>query len=251
MRLEIADDDVDALTLQLVRFGQHLVGLADAGGIAEEHLETTPARCGIGHGQCGKTRTSMPSASRIRRSSGVPSRRVRQVRRRLWPTKICVMPCTPRVVENRVDRILALEDVDVRVLRPGQRHVPFERGAILGGQVGLRHVDREQLAVEAVGVPPAAGEHLGGVRARRHADENPFLRAPRRLDAVQPEIRLELAIDDVGGQQQRALAKLRQIAAASIAVSGLGRRIDDDDFVGTVDEVLRHGLGWRSCPGRS
>src|SRR5262249_4042557 len=90
VRLEVADDDVDALPLQLARLGEHLVGLADAGGVAEEDLEAAARARRVGH--CGKTRTSIPSALPIRRSSGVPPSRLRQLRRRLWPTKICVTP---------------------------------------------------------------------------------------------------------------------------------------------------------------
>ena len=39
VRLDVADDDVDAARLQHARFFQHLVGLADARGGAEEDLE--------------------------------------------------------------------------------------------------------------------------------------------------------------------------------------------------------------------
>ncbi len=42
VRLEVADDDVDAFELKFLRLGQHLVGLADAGGVAEENLEFAP-----------------------------------------------------------------------------------------------------------------------------------------------------------------------------------------------------------------
>ena len=63
VRLEVADDDVDAAPLQLAGFGQHLVGLADAGGVAEEHLQASACAPFVAH--CGKTRTSMPSAWRI------------------------------------------------------------------------------------------------------------------------------------------------------------------------------------------
>ena len=58
------------------------------------------------------------------------------------------------------------------------------------------------------------------------------------------KIRFELPIDDVGGQQQRALAELRQLLRLDRRCP-LGRRVDDDDFVGAIDELLRHGLGLR------
>ena len=56
------------------------------------------------------------------------------------------------------------------------------------------------------------------------------------------EVRFELPLDDVGGEQQRALAKLPTAAAPDRRVAS-ARRIDDDDFVGAVDELLRNGLG--------
>ena len=81
VRLEVADDDVNAALFELVGFRQHLVGLADTRRIAQKDFEPTARRRWVRH--CGKTRTSMPSASRIRRSSGVPPSRFRQPRRRL------------------------------------------------------------------------------------------------------------------------------------------------------------------------
>jgi hypothetical protein len=68
------------------------VAVEGSGSSSQEHLEAAAPGCFSRHGQCGNTRTSMPSASRTSRSSGVPPRRARQPRRRLWPTKICVMP---------------------------------------------------------------------------------------------------------------------------------------------------------------
>ncbi len=135
----------------------------------------------------------------------------------------------------------AVEDVDLRLLRAGQHDVAVEGAAILRRQVRLVHVDREQLAVKPVGIPPAAGEHGRGVGARRHADQNPLLRAPRRLDAVQLQVRFELLIDDVGCQQEGALPELRQ----PLGLFGgfrFRRCIDDDDFFRLVDERLRHRL---------
>src|SRR5262249_52300642 len=90
VRLEVTDDDVNAETFQIVRLAQHLIGLSHPGGVPQEDFE--PAARGLPVRHCGKTRTSIPSASRMRRSSGVPPRRFRQPRRRLWPTKIWVMP---------------------------------------------------------------------------------------------------------------------------------------------------------------
>ena len=59
-----------------------------------------------------------------------------------------------------------------------------------------------------------------------------------------PKVVFELTVHDVGREQQRALAKLRELLRPDRRV-GLWRRIDDDDFIGAVDEVLRHSLGPR------
>ena len=57
-------------------------------------------------------------------------------------------------------------------------------------------------------------------------------------------VRFELTVHDVGREQQRALPKLRELVRPDRLVR-LGRRIDDDDFISAVDEILRHGLGLR------
>ena len=74
--------------------------------------------------------------------------------------------------------ILALEDVDLSLLRPCQRGVSLEGHAIFGRQVALRDIQCEQLTMEPIGVPTSAGEHLGRIGAWRHADEDTFLRSP-------------------------------------------------------------------------
>ncbi len=49
VRLEITDHDVDALALELLRLFQHLIGFADAGGVAQEDFQFS-ARRPVGHG---------------------------------------------------------------------------------------------------------------------------------------------------------------------------------------------------------
>ena len=60
----------------------------------------------------------------------------------------------------------------------------------------------------------------------------------------------ELSVDDVGGEEQRALTKLRQLMRGDAGIR-LWRRVDDDDFVGAVDERLRHRVGPGSAEHRS
>ena len=73
----------------------------------------------------------------------------------------------------------------MRLLRPRQHDVALEYQSIFRGQVLLHDVDREELPVITIRVAPSAGEHPVGVGTRRHADEDTFLRAPRRSEPVQ------------------------------------------------------------------
>ena len=107
-----------------------------------------------------------------------------------------------RVIENYRDRVLPFQRRHVRLLRARQRDVAVERHPVFGREILLCHVDREQLAVKAIGIPPSAREHLVRVRPRCHADEDAFLRAPGRLQTVGEEVLLELPIDDVRSEEQ-------------------------------------------------
>src|SRR5690348_4809755 len=70
VRLEVTDDDIDPAALELLRFDEHLIGLAHARGIAQKHLQASTRGPRRGYVHCGNTRTSIPSASRISWSSG-------------------------------------------------------------------------------------------------------------------------------------------------------------------------------------
>ena len=87
---------------------------------------------------------------------------------------------------------------------------------LVGGvQPGLLHVGDQQGAVEAAGVALAAAQHLGGVAARREADQNALLRAPMGGDAVRIQVLLQLVIHHVGGQQEGQFAEFGEGAARS------------------------------------
>ena len=65
-----------------------------------------------------------------------------------------------RVIQDGPDRILSVERFDLRLLGACERDVAIERQAILGREVGLHHVDREELAVTRS--PPSPGPGEGG-----------------------------------------------------------------------------------------
>jgi len=93
--------------------------------------------------------------------------------------------------------------------------------------------------------------HGRGVGARSDTHENSFLSAESRGDTVALQVRFELAIHDVGRQQEGNLAKFRQFLrpaglAWSLIVTAadahLGRRIHHHDFIGCVQEAAWNGL---------
>src|ERR1700730_16373693 len=106
--------------------------------------------------------------------------------------------------------------------------------------------------METLSIAPSALNHGCGISARSDTHQNPFLSSESRRDPVALEVRFELAIDDVGRQQEGNLAKLRQflrpaglgwsLIVASAADAHLGRRIDDYNFVGRVQKAARNGL---------
>src|SRR5439155_8257829 len=95
MRLEIPNDDIGPLLFQFLRFLEHPVRFAGSSRVTEKYLQTAAPR-GIRPPHavvlCGKTRTSIPSARSMRRSTGFPRNRCQKPVLELCPIKICVMP---------------------------------------------------------------------------------------------------------------------------------------------------------------
>src|SRR2546426_1880941 len=97
VRLEVADDDIGSLLLKLLRLLEHSIGLSGSSGITKEYLQTAAARrLRLLHAVVlwGKTRTSIPSAKSMRRSTGFPCNRCQKPFLMLCPMKICVMPAS-------------------------------------------------------------------------------------------------------------------------------------------------------------
>ena len=87
VRLEVRDDDVDALAAHFLGLFEHAIGLADAGGITEVDLEAPFVVLAHDASLCGNRRTSKSSAASMRRSTGLrPPHQVRSLP--LWPRKI-------------------------------------------------------------------------------------------------------------------------------------------------------------------
>ena len=207
VRLEIADDHVDAGRFQLLRLFQHLVGLADARGIAHVDLQFS-ARCCSGM-SIGETRAR-------------PCRGL--------PRSACPAGCP----EARASPALAVADEQLRdpaVARiPGARRAGSSpsrismrapaRCAIASPRpeppgprardIRLLHVGDDQLAVKPLRDDARLSSISSHIGARRDADENPLMRAEMLADAVALQIIVQLVVHHVGRQHQRQFPQLRQ-----------------------------------------
>ena len=77
--------------------------------------------------------------------------------------------------------------------------------------------------MKAIGIAPATFQDWPGMRSWCDAYQNTFLRAPDLINLVCAQICTELGFDNLGSQQQRHFAKLRE--------ARLCRRIDDLNIV--------------------
>ncbi len=184
---------------------------------------------------------------RTSRSSGCPAAASAQSRLSVWPTNICVMLLAPRVVEDRRDRD--------RCPRGRRACASCARASMAFRSLRLRSSSREvRLARRRwrtarrgtdprCGAPPAsifAALARGVMQTRIRSCVPQDDRTP-----CTPQVVLELAIHDLGRQQERPLAQAPTSCSAVPRVVGLRRRIDHHDFVRPVDELLRHALGRR------
>ena len=199
----------------------------------------------------------MSLAPRISRSSGVPVYRSHHCSRVLCPTNICVIPCS-RANFNIVSiGSSPVQDFDVRLGVARNRQVAFQRGLIVGGNLGLPYVRHGQVAMEPIRVALAAGDHHRAVGPRRDAHQDSLLRAKRLRDSIALQVLLQLAVHHVGGQQQCDLAEFRQLlrlaggAGIRFAIRArdahLGRRIHHHDFVRGIEKAAWYGLRSRTC----
>ena len=215
VRLEVADDDVVTRPLELLRLVEHPEGLARrprrSPGRPSGGLAAGPPG-GVAHCR-GNTRTSMPSASRISRSTRLVRRR--DVQPRSWTVAHEDLgdAVPAREVQDRAHRVAALEDLDpcARPREPASRFWSSTAWSARA-QALLPDVDDVQVAVEAVGLPSPAADHQRRVRARRDADEDALVGAVDLLDSRAAQVVRELVVDHLRGQQQRDLAQLGELA---------------------------------------
>ena len=202
----------------------------------------------------------MPSASRIRRSIRLARSRA-SPRGSPCPTKICVMPClraNSRIActgspPSRTSTRAPAPRASSRFCSSTARSAAFN---------SWRAWHDVQLAVEAVGLPPPAADHQRRARARRDADQDPLVGAVHLLDPGATQVLPQLLVDHLGGEQQRDLAQLRELAlepdhvARGRARTGeatqavFGRGVDDLDLVRGAQERLGDGVGHRAADDR-
>src|ERR1039457_6636486 len=132
MRLKVTDDNIAPLPLHLLSLFQHLVGLADAGGVAEVDLESS-GRLALCHGLMGEhADVDVVGAAdqAIEWSAGKP----------LPPFLAGAVAhenlrdaAFARKIEDGVDGIFSIQKLDVSLCVARDGKIPVERGLIICG----------------------------------------------------------------------------------------------------------------------
>jgi hypothetical protein len=109
--------------------------------------------------------------------------------------------------EDRLDGILALQFFNVGTGPASGLKISVELVFVIFRELRLLDIDREQLAVEPLGIALAACDHLGRVRPRCHANKKPLLGSPLCGNASTFKICFQLPVYHVGSRKKRQLAK--------------------------------------------
>ena len=133
VRLEVSDRHIVPVALQLLRLFEHLVGLADAGRVSRAECAACPvAGAGslISGPLFGNTRTSMPSASRISRSTGFGFPAAHPSGLLAVADKNLGDPLLGGEFQNGGGRIFGMKDLDLRVRFAGALQISIQDGLI-------------------------------------------------------------------------------------------------------------------------
>ena len=247
MRLEIAHHDIVPLALQTLRFLEHLIGLADARRVAQKDGEPPP-HASVGTASVGKMRTSMPS--------GFHDQALHRIHfPAAQPSALILLAVADEDLRDAVAVGELQNGIRWDPRHAGSRRAPsaslrgrqilLDHRLIGGAQNSLLHVNRVQIAMKQIRQAASAADHRRCVRARRDAHQNALLRSVKLLDALPPQIRFKLVIHHIGGQHQRDLAKLRELALllrTSARNAIFRRHVHQFDLIGGADESLRHRI---------
>src|SRR6266404_2554207 len=193
----------------------------------------------------------MPSAARMRRSTGSPKIRSRHLFWALCPIKICVM----RFSRANRYRIVAFEHFGRRTGLFGRIEILTNRDSVSFGATGLAHVHRVEFTLKTFFVALPAFNHCRSIGMRRHANEEAFVCPKHRLNSVRMNIGLQLRVYHFGSQQQGEFAKFRELAFLGVADSLCSElfslppeaevrgHIHGHDVIGGEQEGLRNSLG--------
>ena len=149
-----------------------------------------------------------------------------------------------------------------QLLRQAQRSQDLftsRRGQAL--QSRRLHIDGVPFCIQLTGETGRRANHPLRPGARPHAGQQGVRRFPHGTDCLVGAIRLDIALDAIGGPPQREFAQRHQIALAEEIVGGaldllrqidlagpqafqqfVGGDIDQDHLFGIVEDGIRHGL---------
>ena len=138
-----------------------------------------------------------------------------------------------------------------------RQRVPHLLGRIAAGV----HGDDQELAALGVGQPEGAPDHRGAGGGLVDAGEHPLGGAPRRLDPMDRQVLVELPVHRLRGPGQGELAQRVQVprpkevlqrtsgggvgvdlALLQAMAQLVGGQVDQDDLVGTVEDLVGDAL---------
>ncbi len=96
----------------------------------------------------------------------------------------------------------------------------------------LLHVHHIELAVESVRISATAFQHRGTVGSRSQTNEDTFLHAPRLIDAMRPQVVLELAVNDASCHQQSQLSETGELVLLCDKRCRIGGRCASREAIG-------------------
>ncbi|SQE13500.1 hypothetical protein BP312_01351 [Bordetella pertussis] len=205
-----------------------------------------------------------PAQQPARRQGGIQQARQAAAAPRVAPDHGLGDVVAAHVAGRGVDHVGAGHGLDMRAQRLGQRQrlvQPRPAGARQGRDPRRLDGDGMPLAVQLLGQPVRAAQHMLGMRVGVDTGDHGLARAPDRLDRAFVAVRAHIVVDVFGGAAQRQFAQGDQIALAEevpAGVAGLfrhidpalaqaaqqfvGRQVHQDDLVGGIEYRVWHGF---------
>ena len=146
--------------------------------------------------------------------------------------------------QDRGRRIFTFQDLDVGAGSTHDLQALIEGSPIRGGDIRLIYVRGYEIGVKSRRDNARGLQHVLYVRSRGYAHKNALVSAEVLPDPMLLQVLLELEIHYLGREHQSKFPQFRELLLSFLDVGllfslpsrFLGRRIDELDFIGALDE---------------